>query len=789
LSEIQYGRKAGLKNAIWAGSSAEVALLYFEHFGEDFIASEMSSGANSSAGKEAEGREPKLAKGQTWGSFQVVELVGQGSFGEVYRAWDPHLERDVGLKILLPRSESDEAQFKALLREARALAAVRHPNIVPIHGIDEHHGLVGFWTDFVHGKTLASLVREQGPFGYREAVLAGIDVCKALSAVHRAGLLHRDIKAENVMREEGGRILLMDFGLSTLPHLQKDFAGTPVYMAPELFQGAPASAESDIYSVGALLFFLVTGQHPSGFRVSGGGTPPTAGSDERTSDVKVASPASARTLTTLSVLDHRPDLPEAFVRVIETAIQADPAKRFPSAGAMSSALSEVLFEPGKQEVSETKPRGLTSASRYVAIALFLIAAAGGFAYFHYRGAAKTESANLNDQYLRAMTLLRRSDKQKNVTEATQMLKEVVARDPKFALAQSGLGLAYFIQYRDSPAPGLLTQARAASNQAIVLEPSLAPPYVTLARIEAMAGNNAMATQQVQRALQLDPHSADAYGAQSEVFHSEGREADAIASVERAIDLAPDYWRWPLLLGSYYFADGRLQEAAEQFAKAAKMTSDNVVALRDLGLASLQLGDFDTARVNLEKVVELEPSYSAYSALGTLLEIQGSYSEAVAMYQKALSLSPNDYTAWGNLASGYTWSPGGHEHAVEAYRKAIDLAEETRKDTPEDPFLLAVLGGYYAAVGDADHGLPLLRQAIALSPENPDTLFRAGEGYEILHQRGQAIRFISQAIALGYHESELERSPELAALRTDPRFQQALKAQQAKHPLDKAKQSS
>ena len=170
--------------------------------------------------------------------------MGKGSFGEVYRAWDPHLERDVGLKILLPRSEGDEAQFKALLREARALAAVRHPNIVPVHGIDEHDGLVGFWTDFVHGKTLASLVREQGPFGYREAVLVGIDVCKALSAVHRAGLLHRDIKAENVMREEGGRILLMDFGLSTLPHLQKDFAGTPVYMAPELFEGAPARSRA-----------------------------------------------------------------------------------------------------------------------------------------------------------------------------------------------------------------------------------------------------------------------------------------------------------------------------------------------------------------------------------------------------------------------------------------------------------------------------------------------------------------------------------------------------------------
>jgi len=762
----------------------------------------MTAGPNSSAGQkvdshEAEGREvgpaqgraDLLAQGRKWGNFRLIELVGKGNFGEVYRAWDPHLERDVGLKILLPRSAGDEAQFKALLREARALAAVRHPNIVPVHGIDEHEGLVGFWTDFVHGKTLASLVREQGPFGYREAVLAGIDVCKALSAVHRAGLLHRDIKAENVMREEGGRILLMDFGLSTLPHLQKDFAGTPVYMAPELFDGAPASVASDIYAVGALLFFLVTATHPSGLKVSGSGTPQTAGSDELTSDLAVVSKAAAaRTLTSRSVLDHRPDLPESFVRVVETAIHPEPARRFPSAGALLSALSDVLVEGGNATSGEPAPHWIVKQFRYVALALVLLTAAGGWAYFHYAGQAKArtaaQTATQNEQYLQAMNLLRRFDKQKNMADATSILKGVVAQDPNFALAQSGLGLAYFIQYRDSPTPGLLDQARAACNRAIAIGPNLAPPYVTLARIEAMAGNNALATQQVQRALELDPHSAEAYGAQSEVFHAEGRQADAIASVERAMDLDPDYWRWPVVLGSYYFNDGRLQEAAEQFARAAQITPDNVIALRDLGLASLQLGRFDVAQANLQKVAELEPSSSAFSALGTLLELQGKYPESVTMYQRALALTPNDYTAWGNLASGYQWSPGGHEHAIEAYRKAIELAEVTRKETPQDPLLLAVLGGYYAAVGDADRGLPLLRQAVALAPDNPDVLFRAGEGYEILHQRGPAIRLITQSIALGYHETELERSPELAALRADPGFQQAFHAARVKHSLDK-----
>src|ERR1700691_1170743 len=238
---------------------------------------------------------------EAWGDFRLQARVGHGSFGEVYRAWDPHLEREVAVKLLLPASVGDEDDYRAILREARALAAVQHPNIVHVYGMDRHDGRVGYWTDFVHGKTLSFLVLAQGPFGYREAALIGRDVAKALSAVHRAGLLHRDIKAENVMREEGGRILLMDFGLSTLPQRQTGVAGTPNYMAPELFRGNPATVASDIYSMGVLLYFLVTGEYP--VRLS-----------KRPFAEAVAAIGDRRTL-----MDLRPDLPEPFLRTVNRA--------------------------------------------------------------------------------------------------------------------------------------------------------------------------------------------------------------------------------------------------------------------------------------------------------------------------------------------------------------------------------------------------------------------------------------------------------------------------------------
>src|SRR5262249_20613415 len=129
-----------------------------------------------------------------WGPFEQLQRVGRGSFGEVYRAFDPTLQRYVALKLLLPRQLTRDAEVDALFRAARALARMRHPNVVPIYGVDRHDGRLGFWSDFVKGQTLADLVATQGAMGPREAALVGIDICRAAGAVHAAGLLHRDIK-------------------------------------------------------------------------------------------------------------------------------------------------------------------------------------------------------------------------------------------------------------------------------------------------------------------------------------------------------------------------------------------------------------------------------------------------------------------------------------------------------------------------------------------------------------------------------------------------------------------
>jgi eukaryotic-like serine/threonine-protein kinase len=263
-----------------------------------------------------------------WGALTLKERVGAGVFGEVYRAYDNTLERDVALKLLKIRSSAAPLASK-MLHEGRLLARVHHPNVVTVHGVEVHDNRVGLWMEFIRGRTLETLLESQGPFGAREATLVGQDLCRALAAVHAAGFLHRDVKAQNVMREEGGRVVLMDFGTGLLMRKAGGLpgaptAGTPLYLAPELMNGGDATPASDLYSVGVLLFHLVTGGYP----VSARSLPELKEAHARGDQERLH--------------DLRPDLPDAFIQVVERALDRDPSQRYQSAGALQQALTHAL---------------------------------------------------------------------------------------------------------------------------------------------------------------------------------------------------------------------------------------------------------------------------------------------------------------------------------------------------------------------------------------------------------------------------------------------------------------
>jgi predicted ATPase len=274
----------------------------------------------------------------TWGHLQDLEWIGGGSFGEVYRAFDPNLRTWVALKLLRiaeAREARDEERF---LDEARRLARVRHQNVIVVHGADRHAGRVGFWSELLRGRTLEDSLAQQGRFGAREATSIGLDLCRALAAVHAALVIHRDVKASNVMREEGGRIVLMDLGSGgDLPPeggvlVDEHLYGTPLAMAPEQLLGQVAGPATDIYGLGALLYRLVSRRYP----VDGA------------SLLELAEKHRVRDSTPLR--DLRPDLPSDFIQVVEKATDPDPARRYQSAGAMERALEATLRGPALMEI-------------------------------------------------------------------------------------------------------------------------------------------------------------------------------------------------------------------------------------------------------------------------------------------------------------------------------------------------------------------------------------------------------------------------------------------------------
>ena len=265
---------------------------------------------------------------RTWGHLEIRHVLGAGGFGVVYQAWDPRLASDVALKVLTSGKASAGA---TVIQEARLLARVRHPNIVSIYGAERSEGQVGLWMELVRGRTLKQLVKQQGIFSAREAALVGLDLTRALAAVHGAGLVHRDVKPHNVMRDDSGRIVLMDFGAGIeLKELSDDperkYVGTPLYMAPELFGHHQPSTQTDLYSLGVLLYHLVTGAYP----VEG------PGADE----VELQHARGERR----RLRDRRPDLPTEFVRIVERAIDSDASRRYASAGAMEADLAQFVVQ-------------------------------------------------------------------------------------------------------------------------------------------------------------------------------------------------------------------------------------------------------------------------------------------------------------------------------------------------------------------------------------------------------------------------------------------------------------
>lgn len=263
--------------------------------------------------------------------YQCVSLVGAGAMGRVYLAMHDDLQRHCALKILSPRHGVCDAEYVArFLQEGQAAAALIHPNIVTLHAVGQMAGTHFLEMEFIPGRSLQQLIREEGPLPADRALRLATMVSDGLAAAHRAGIVHRDVKPDNVMVTRSGIAKIGDFGLAKRVLTSADdplanvLCGTPNYMAPELFQGQAASPASDVYALGLCLFQLLIGRLPW----------------REVSLVELA--RCGRTETVPNIRDLRPELSLELAECVALMTAPTPGRRPVDAAAASLLLHAVL---------------------------------------------------------------------------------------------------------------------------------------------------------------------------------------------------------------------------------------------------------------------------------------------------------------------------------------------------------------------------------------------------------------------------------------------------------------
>ena len=272
------------------------------------------------------------------GRYQLARLLGEGGFAETYLATDTVLGRQVAIKLLRQRLARDPEYVARFNREARIAASINHPNVIEVYDFGRDEELLFLVMEWVNGTTLKELIREQAPLPIPEAKLLIVEVLQGLGAIHRAGIIHRDIKPQNVLLDRTGPVKLSDFGIAKaavgtgLEELTRsgEFLGTPTHMAPEQVTGAKTlGPEADLYGVGVLLFELLTGELPFS-----GDTPLQVALKQLHEPPPALRPLNAA-------------IPEDLEVVVLKALAKEPGARYQSAAAMEAAL-----ESGRVELSQ-----------------------------------------------------------------------------------------------------------------------------------------------------------------------------------------------------------------------------------------------------------------------------------------------------------------------------------------------------------------------------------------------------------------------------------------------------
>ena len=385
-------------------------------------------------------------------------------------------------------------------------------------------------------------------------------------------------------------------------------------------------------------------------------------------------------------------------------------------------------------------------------------------------AGGTSQPDAYQAYLQGRGYLYRFDRgPENVDRAIDALNRAVGLDPKYALAHTALGEAYWRKYESTRDTALVDRAKTHCEQALAIDSRLAPVHVTLAMLARGRGRYEEAVAVAQRAIELDPASGEAYRELARAHESLGRFADAEATYRKALAARPDDWQAYNSLGGFYAARGQWPDAEAAYQAVVRLTPDNTRGYNNLGVTYFRMQRPDDAARMWEQSIGIRPTFSATSNLGTLYFGRGRYSDAARAFERAVVLQPNDVRLWRNLAAALYWAPGERDKARAAYEKAVELGEADRTVNPRQPQLLAQLADSYAMLDRRNDALAAAAAVERLGEPDGDVAFMLAGVFEHLGDRTAALKWLQQAIAKKYSLESIEQSPSLTELRRDPRY--------------------
>jgi eukaryotic-like serine/threonine-protein kinase len=733
--------------------------------------------------------------GQTISHYQIDEKIGEGAMGEVYRARDLKLNRAVALKFI-PAALVNEAQRLARFeREAQLLAALNHPNIAAIHGVEEHQGKPFLVMELVEGETLADHLLA-GELPIADALRLALQIAEALKAAHKRGIIHRDLKPANIKITPDGIIKVLDFGLAkqfqdTSQEIDTEAAtlhaltmaggviGTPAYMAPEQALGQAADKRADLFSFGAIFYEMLTAQ-----RAFSG---PTMAAIMHA--VLSTNPTSPRRL--------RPTVPVELDAAVMKSLNKKKELRQQDADELCRDLGQMYATLTSQSVALTTAPGRAfrnlawsfktwktehRRAAFIAAALVVLVIVGAVATIALKrravavagpgGAVSLKpldaSASTYELFQQGSAFLERYDKEENINGALQDFQAALAKDPNYSPAYAGLGLAYLLKYQANRDKQLLDTAFSNAKQAVDLNGQLADNRVILGRVLVEKGEYDKSEVELKQALMVDPLNATAQRGLGDVERARKHWPEAETFYKRAIDLRPKDWDLRLTLGVFYFRRSRYQEAEQAFVDVISLAPDCHIGHLNLGGTYHMQARFADASAEFQKALQIKPSAITYSNLGTSLFFQGLYQQSVVAMEKAVEMGANNAQNWINLGDAYRWTPGNEDKAKDAYRTAMKMIRGELSTKPNDADLRSRLALCMAKSGEKNEALKEAAAVEALD-RTASVLSRLVSVYEICGQRRQALDTMAAALKAGYSMEEFGRDPELLELRKDPGF--------------------